>query len=124
MTPARLQKIDELFQVAVEKSPKERSAFLDESCAGDESLRREVEELLAADNGAEDFEKITKSVAADWAATNDRRDFVGQTFGRYKILAPLAAGGMGEVFIAEDLTLKRKAAIKFLPRKFTRDDDR
>ncbi|MGZ5022545.1 MAG: protein kinase domain-containing protein, partial [Chthoniobacterales bacterium] len=124
MTPARLQKIDELFQVAVEKSPNERSAFLDETCAGDESLRREVEELLAADNGAEDFEKIGKGVAADWAATNDRRDFVGQTFGRYKILAPLAAGGMGEVFIAEDLTLKRKAAIKFLPRKFTRDDDR
>ncbi|MGZ5537580.1 MAG: serine/threonine-protein kinase, partial [Chthoniobacterales bacterium] len=87
-------------------------------------MRREVEELLAADNGAEDFEKITEGVAADWAATNDRRDFVGQTFGRYKIIAPLAAGGMGEVFIAEDLTLKRKAAIKFLPRKFTRDDDR
>ncbi|MGZ5020929.1 MAG: hypothetical protein ACXWAV_10915, partial [Chthoniobacterales bacterium] len=73
MTPARLQRIDALFQVAVEKSPNERSAFLDESCAGDESLRREVEELLAADNGAEDFEKITEGVAADWAATNDRR---------------------------------------------------
>src|SRR5205814_4328450 len=51
-------------------------------------------------------------------------DLVGQTLGHYKILAPLASGGMGEVFLAEDTTLERKAALKLLPRDFTADSDR
>jgi len=124
MTPARLQNIEELFASAVARSAEERDAFLEEACAGDASLRREVKALLAADSETDDFAQIASGVAAEWTATNDHRDLVGQTFGRYKIIAPLAEGGMGEVFLAEDLTLHRKAAIKFLPRKFTRDADR
>ena len=124
MTPARLQNIEELFASAVARSAEKRDAFLEEACAGDASLRREVEALLAADSETDDFAQIAKGMAAEWAATNDHPDLVGQTFGRHKIVAPLAAGGMGEVFLAEDLTLHRKAAIKFLPRKFTRDADR
>ena len=108
MTPARLQNIEELFASAVARSAEERDAFLEEACAGDASLRREVEALLAADSETDDFAQIAKGMAAEWAATNDHPDLVGQTFGRYKIIAPLAAGGMGEVFLAEDLTLQRK----------------
>ncbi|MCA1657730.1 MAG: serine/threonine-protein kinase, partial [Verrucomicrobiaceae bacterium] len=125
MTPARLEQIEEVFAAAVSRTVEERSSFLDETCSGDDALRSEVEALLTADRDAEgSLQKIASAMAADWAAANDDHDLVGQTFGRYKIIAPLAKGGMGEVFLAEDLTLHRKAALKFLPRRFTRDADR
>ncbi len=48
MKPERWQKLDRLFHSALERQPEERAAFLDEACAGDQQLRREVEALIAA----------------------------------------------------------------------------
>src|SRR5438034_8700599 len=48
----------------------------------------------------------------------------GTTVGRYRITAKLGAGGMGEVFLAEDARLERKAAIKFLPAELAADPER
>ncbi len=44
-------------------------------------------------------------------------------FGRYKILSPLGAGGMGEVYLAEDTLLHRKVALKLLPENIARDKE-
>ena len=49
---------------------------------------------------------------------------IGESLGPYKILEPLGAGGMGEVFLAEDTRLNRKVAIKTLPEEFASDPER
>src|SRR5271166_6577453 len=49
---------------------------------------------------------------------------IGKTVGHYRITAKLGAGGMGEVFLAEDARLDRKAAIKFLPAEFASNPER
>ncbi len=55
MKPERWHQIDKILEAALEQEESERSAFLDEACAGDESLRKEVESLLLAHNRAGDF---------------------------------------------------------------------
>src|SRR5437763_6639871 len=48
----------------------------------------------------------------------------GTHFGRYEIRSPIGAGGMGEVYLAQDSQLRRGVALKLLPDEFTRDEDR
>src|SRR5262245_43672775 len=49
---------------------------------------------------------------------------IGKTVGQYRITSKIGAGGMGEVFLAEDARLERKAAIKFLPAEVAADPER
>ena len=126
MKPDRWQQVDALFHAAAERAPVDRAAFLADACAGDDSLRREVESLLAADSAAEEMAtaKLPAKVAAEMFDNPSARIAAGQLLNQYKILSPLGAGGMGEVFLAEDTRLHRKVALKLLPAQFANDPDR
>ncbi|HEV8430451.1 MAG TPA: protein kinase [Pyrinomonadaceae bacterium] len=117
------QKVERLYHSSLEKNANERAAFLVQACAGDETLRREVESLLAYEQHAENFietpalEVAVKMMAGEYS-TPIR---AGDRFNQYRIDAPLGAGGMGEVYLAEDTSLRRKVALKFLPAVLTKD---
>src|SRR5881392_3252547 len=55
MTPERWEQVGKLYQAALALQPAERETFLDDACGDDKALRREVESLLAAEDGAGSF---------------------------------------------------------------------
>jgi serine/threonine protein kinase/tetratricopeptide (TPR) repeat protein len=125
MTPARLQTIEEIFRAALDKQPDELGAFLDTACEGDELLRRKVEALLASRQRAGSFIETSAVGLATRIIQNGQADLlVDQTFGHYKISKRIGTGGMGEVYLATDITAGRKAALKLLPLRFTGDAER
>ena len=125
MKPERWQQIDELLQSALARPPGERSAFLAQPCAGDEPLRREIESLIASHEEAGNFLDTPMSQIAAELLVEDQAGLVaGQKLGPYEIMGSLGAGGMGEVYLAEDARLGRKIALKLLPDYFTRDANR
>ena len=115
MTPERWQQIERLYHAALERAPAERAAFLDAACADDADLRAEVDSLLAAAARGDTFlEASALQVTARALASELPRLAVGQRVGSYEILAPLGAGGMGEVYTARDTRLERTVAVKVL----------
>src|SRR2546425_11679565 len=118
MTRERWKEIERLYQAALEREPDDRAIFLEEACAGDEALRREVESLLAYKTRAENFiESPALEVAAKALAQDQTNLAVGQAIGHYKIMSLLGAGGMGEVYLGEDTKLGRKVAISYCLRR-------
>lgn len=125
LKPERNRQIDAVFQAALERNPTERADYLDEACAGDPALRREVEALLSSDQQGGGFIELPAiEIAPELVADDHRTTLVGQTIGPYRIEAELGRGGMGEVFLAHDSGLRRKVALKFLPEFSTTDKSR
>ncbi len=131
MKPERRRQIERIYQSALECEDSRRDAFLSEACAGDESLRREVESLLASQPNAG---CLVESPTLDEAANTPAKESDGSTAGkedgasqgrslfskgqklsgRYLIQEAIGGGSFGEVYRAYDELLGRVIALKAL----------
>jgi eukaryotic-like serine/threonine-protein kinase len=113
----RWQEIERLYHAARELDQSARPAFLAKACAGDESLRREVESLIKQDDQAGSFlespalELAEKTLARDECLSDPSTAAVepGTMISHYRLTGKLGAGGMGELCRARDTKLRRDA---------------
>jgi serine/threonine protein kinase len=117
MTPERWQQIRDVLEKALELTPGERSAFLNQACSSDLFLRREVETLLASSPDVRSsFLQSSPTVRVTLTP--------GTKLGEYEVKSLIGLGGMGEVYRARDSRLGRDVAIKILPSALSADSGR
>src|SRR6202050_5701984 len=119
MEPERWKRIEDLYHAALDQDESARVAFLQQSCDGEESLRREVESLLYFGMRVDNFiETPALELAAESFANQDAdgRTMLGRRIGQYELVAKLGSGGMGEVYrgVRADDQFEKQVAIKLI----------
>ena len=111
--PEKWDQVKELFALALERDPEDRSSFLRDACAGDDSLRNEVESLLSSFDGADTF--LEDCPVADLLSAQSRA-MPGRRIGAYRILREIGQGGMAVVYLGErdDQNYRKQVAIKMV----------
>jgi serine/threonine protein kinase/tetratricopeptide (TPR) repeat protein len=118
------ENLKEIFHAAVALAPNERAAYLERSCSGNNSLRQAVESLIKSHEEAGNLVDTPAYQAAAEMLVDGLEFKSGQTVAHYKLLSLIGEGGMGKVYLAEDMKLHRRVALKFLSSSFAQDRQR
>ena len=122
MEPERWRRINELFHAALSREAGTRGAFLETACEGDDSLRREVLELLGAHDEPSVVDRPAVEADPGLLPSDEDEALIGQRLGPYEVTGLLGRGGMGIVYRGFDTRLERPVAIKVLPPEYSNDD--
>ena len=108
-------RIEAIFHEALDCASADREAFVAKACAGDESLQREIQRLLAAHQNAGTYFERPNSpeIAAELARCQPEK--AGERIGRYQLLQEIGEGGFGVVWLAEQVEpVSRRVALKII----------
>ncbi len=120
------QRVSAVFDRVADAPAAERAALLDELCDGDATLRRDVDQLLAADQSGhrldDSIDAARGEAALSWVS-NDDRETTHARVGPWRVLRELGRGGMGVVLLAEraDGQFEQRAALKIIKRGMDSD---
>ena len=130
METERWKKLEAIYHSALAIEPIDREEFLQNICADDPEMLREVKALLASDLTAQEIlqddifdigmkilaerEKNMNGTITDKFATNTENKSPNLIGGRYELLKSLDSGGIGDIYLAKDTTLNRNVVVKFL----------
>jgi serine/threonine protein kinase len=128
MEPDRWRRVEQLYHSALKMPLEQRRTFLKDECQGDDELQKEVASLLSYESSAAGFIEspafdlaarlMAKDNAVDRASSDGTAPAVAP---RFRVLEKIGGGGMGMVYKAEDIKLRRTIALKFLPPELSRD---
>jgi len=119
--PLNWDRVEELFLAAADLPAGEQQRFLDAACAGDETLRNEVESLIASDRKTGDG--IEMAIQREASALLDSPTSIGQSIGSYRVIREVGRGGMGAVYLASrDAPFRKEVVIKLVKRGMDTDD--
>ncbi len=139
MNPERYALVSEIVGAAQVLKGDKRSSYLEEACAGDPELRREVESILSLglsenqedafseeriEASRENLDDVARKTASPESeqAVHPRSAWVPEQIGPYRILERIGMGGMGIVYEAEQESPRRKVALKVLHPLFVTEE--